>query len=77
VGGRGQFSHAFSGEVYDFYIVSSEHFGYTLVLDVTLQKAVICAITAERSSDGTERSCETYEINPKLQAYNLDEPISE
>jgi hypothetical protein len=30
--GRGQFSHAFSGEVYDFYSVSPEYFGYTLVL---------------------------------------------
>jgi hypothetical protein len=30
-----QFSHAFSGEVYDFYSVSPEYFGYTLVsLDV-------------------------------------------
>jgi hypothetical protein len=27
-GGRGQFSHAFSGEVYDFYSVSPEYFGY-------------------------------------------------
>jgi hypothetical protein len=29
--GRGQFSHAFSGEVYDFYSVSPEYFGYTIV----------------------------------------------
>jgi hypothetical protein len=26
-----QFSHAFSGEGYDFYSVSPEYFGYTLV----------------------------------------------
>jgi hypothetical protein len=31
LGGRGQFSHAFSGEVYDFYTASPEYFGYTLV----------------------------------------------
>jgi hypothetical protein len=30
-GGGGQFSHAFSGEVYDFYSVSPEYIGYTLV----------------------------------------------
>jgi hypothetical protein len=27
----GQFLRAFSGEVYDFYSVSSEYFGYILV----------------------------------------------
>jgi hypothetical protein len=27
---RGQFSHAFSGQVYVFYSVSPEYFGYTL-----------------------------------------------
>jgi hypothetical protein len=31
LGGRGQFSHVLSGEVYDFYSVSSKYFGYTLV----------------------------------------------
>jgi hypothetical protein len=31
MGGRGQFSHAFSGEVYDFYSVNLEYFGYTPV----------------------------------------------
>jgi hypothetical protein len=31
LGGRGKFSHAFSSEVYDFYSVSPEYFGYTLV----------------------------------------------
>jgi hypothetical protein len=31
MGGRGQFSHAFSGEVYEFYSFSPEYFGYTLV----------------------------------------------
>jgi hypothetical protein len=31
LGGNGQFSQAFSGEVYDFYSVSPEYFGYTLV----------------------------------------------
>jgi hypothetical protein len=31
MGGRGQFLHAFSGEVYDFYSVSPEYFGYNLV----------------------------------------------
>jgi hypothetical protein len=35
LGGRGQFSHAFGGEVYDFYSVSPEYFGCTLV---TLQR---------------------------------------
>jgi hypothetical protein len=32
LGGRGQFSHAFSGKVYDFYSVSPEYFGLSLVL---------------------------------------------
>jgi hypothetical protein len=31
MGGSGQFSDAFSGEVYDFYSVSPEYFGYTLI----------------------------------------------
>jgi hypothetical protein len=31
MGGCGQFSHAVSGEVYYFYSVSPEYFGYTLV----------------------------------------------
>jgi hypothetical protein len=31
MGGRGQFSPAFSCDVYDFYSVSLEYFGYTLV----------------------------------------------
>jgi hypothetical protein len=31
LGGRGQFSHTFSGAVYDFYSVSPEYFGYTIV----------------------------------------------
>jgi hypothetical protein len=31
VGGHGQFLDAFNGEVYDFYSVSLEYFGYTLV----------------------------------------------
>jgi hypothetical protein len=30
LGERGQFSHTFSGEVYDFYSVSPKYFGYTL-----------------------------------------------
>jgi hypothetical protein len=30
-GGRGQFSHVFSGEVYGFYSVTPECFGYTQV----------------------------------------------
>jgi hypothetical protein len=29
--GSGQFSHAFSGEVYDFYSVSPEYFGHNFV----------------------------------------------
>jgi hypothetical protein len=29
--GHGQFSHPFSSEVYDFYSVSQEYFGYTLI----------------------------------------------
>jgi hypothetical protein len=31
LGARGQFSQAFSGEVYEFYSVSLEYFGNTLV----------------------------------------------
>jgi hypothetical protein len=30
LGGREQFSQAFSGEVYEFYSVSPEYFGYAL-----------------------------------------------
>jgi hypothetical protein len=29
--GRGQFTHAFSGDVYEFYSVSPEYFGYNFV----------------------------------------------
>jgi hypothetical protein len=31
--GSGQFSQAFSGEVYDFYSVSPEYIGYTHVIN--------------------------------------------
>jgi hypothetical protein len=31
LGGHGQFSHAFRRDFYDFYSVSPEYFGYTLV----------------------------------------------
>jgi hypothetical protein len=34
LGGHGQFSHAFGGEVFDFYSVSLECFGYTLVYKI-------------------------------------------
>jgi hypothetical protein len=32
LGGGGQFSQGFSGEVYDIYSVGPEYFGYALVL---------------------------------------------
>jgi hypothetical protein len=38
VGGRGQIPHLFSGEIYDFYSVSPEYFGYALVYTATRTK---------------------------------------
>jgi hypothetical protein len=35
-----QFSHAFSREVYDLYIVSPEYFGYTLVPTRTITQYI-------------------------------------
>jgi hypothetical protein len=63
VGGRGQFSHAFSGEVYEFYGASPEYFGYTV--GVTWQRRPlqdpICArvslLTAEGQAGRPAVSC--------------------
>jgi hypothetical protein len=42
LGGQGQFSRAFGGEIYEFYSVSPEYFGYTLVLQkLTLAQPIV------------------------------------
>jgi hypothetical protein len=50
MGGRGQFAHVFSGDVYDFYSVSPEYFGYTLIFGFTYSCILIC-IQKENLSD--------------------------
>jgi hypothetical protein len=37
--GCGQFSHTFSGGVYDFYNISPEYFGYTLISAASVHTA--------------------------------------
>jgi hypothetical protein len=44
-GGHGQFSHALNGEVYDYYSVGPECFGYTFVYKDGLQIRVQIWVT--------------------------------
>jgi hypothetical protein len=53
--GHGQFSHAFSGEVYDFYSVSPEYFGYNLVyMKARATRSRLRGVSISRISGSTQ-----------------------